>query len=191
MPSRGQILPLAVVGALAGLGTIVCGLLLLSVLPTAVGWSLPFLAAYVSGLFTCRAAPGNLAARRLLLFGTTAVVWLMASDVLVLVVDAYGVDSWFAVANAAVQVAGLLMATSIAAMLVVYPDGSVRTGIQRWAAPTLVVVALATPLVLLLSRQQVVPAWVLDWATDVGSLRFTAPAGPISVDALSWLNPFS
>ena len=191
MPSRGQILPLAVVGALAGLGTIVCGLLLLSVLPTAVGWSLPFLAAYVSGLFTCRAAPGNLAARRLLLFGTTAVVWLMASDVLVLVVDAYGVDSWFAVANAAVQVAGLLMATSIAAMLVVYPDGSVRTGIQRWAAPTLVVVALATPLVLLLSRQQVVPAWVLDWATDVGSLRFTAPAGPISVDALSWLGSVS
>ncbi len=124
MPSRGQILPLAVVGALAGLGTIVCGLLLLSVLPTAVGWSLPFLAAYVSGLFTCRAAPGNLAARRLLLFGTTAVVWLMASDVLVLVVDAYGVDSWFAVANACLTYSALTG-------LVEYRDIDLRSVIKR------------------------------------------------------------
>ncbi|MEO6604999.1 MAG: ATP-binding protein [Aeromicrobium sp.] len=187
MPKRGQIVPLAVVGALAGLGTIVCGLILLPVLPTAVGWSLPFLAAYAAGLYACRARPDNLASRRLLLFGTTAVGWLAACDVFLLAVDAYGVRPWFAMANGVVQVAGLLMASSLAAMLVVYPDGVVRGRIQRLVAPALVVVSLATPLALLLSRQQVVPAWVLEWSADVGSLEVKAPASPLAVDALSWL----
>ena len=187
VPSRGQTPPLAIVGALAGLGTIVCGLILLPVLPTAIGWSLPFLAAYGAGVFACRERPDNLASRRLLLFGTTAVVWLLAGDLLVLAVDAYGVESWFTAANGVVQVCGLLMASSLAAMLVVYPDGVVRNGVQRWVVPALVALSAVIPVVLLLSREQVVPAWVLDWATDVGSLELTAPASPINVGLLGWL----
>lgn len=187
MPSRGQILPLAVAGAVAGLGTVVCGVILLQVLPTAVGWSLPFLAAYGSGLFACHAQPDNLAARRLLMFGTTAVVWLLAGEALVLAVDAVGVESWFALTNAVVQAFGLLMVSSLTAMLVVYPDGGIRVGAQRWLIGVLVTVSLATPVVLLLSRPRVVPAWVLSWATEVGSLELKAPASPIRVDALSWL----
>ena len=142
MPRRGQLRPLAIAGFIAGIGCIVGGLLLVHVLSAAVVWSLPFLAAYVAGLVACRAQPDNLAARRLLLFGVAAVGWLAASEALLLAVDSLGVRPWFALANALTQTAGLLMATSIAAMLVVYPDGD-RGRLRRWIPFVLVGFSIA------------------------------------------------
>ena len=131
-------------GFIAGIGCIVGGLLLVGVLSAALVWSIPFVSAFVAGLVACRAQPDNLAARRLLLFGVAAVSWLAVSDALLLAVDSYGVRPWFALANAGAQVAGLLMATSIAAMLVVYPDGD-RGRLRRWIPIALVGFSFACP----------------------------------------------
>jgi signal transduction histidine kinase len=187
VPRRGRLRPLAIAGFIAGIGCIGGGLLLVHVLSAAVVWSLPFLAAYVAGLVACRAQPDNLAARRLLLFGVAAVGWLALSDALLLAVDSLGVRPWFALANALTQTAGLLMATSIAAMLVVYPDGD-RGRLRRWIPFVLVGFSIALPLVLLLTRDRVEPAWILQWWSE-GTSRLAPPASPLSIDALSALGP--
>ncbi len=189
MPTRGQVVPLAVVGAVAALGTVLGGFLLLPVLAPAVVWSLPFLAAYTAGLVACRAQPENLASRRLLLFGTTAVTWLAVSDLLLLVADATGVRPWFPLANAAVQVVGLLVASSLAILLVVFPDGAVGGRVRRSVPAFLVAFSVGLPVVLLLARERVEPAWILQWGAESGNLGLSAPESPIHVDLLAGLGP--
>ena len=187
MPSRGQLRLLVSTGALAGLGLLVGGLLLLPILPLALVWALPFLAAYAAGLVSCRVQPENLAARRLLLFGTTALVWLALSELFLLGVDASGVQPWFTLGNTAAQAAGLWMATSIMAMLAVYPDGGVSGAAPGRVVAVLVGLGAFLPVVLLLSTERVEPSWILQWATDSSDFSISPPPSPVYVEQLAWL----
>ena len=187
VPSRGQLRLLAATGAIAILALLLVGLRLSSILPLAPVWALPFVAAYAAGLVSCWAQPENLASRRLLLFGTTAVVWLAGSELFVMAVDTAGVQSWFALGNSAAQAAGLAMATSIAALLAVYPDGAVTGPGQRRVVVTLVGLSACLPVVLLLSLERVEPALILQWAADSSGFRVQPPTSPVYVEQLAWL----
>ncbi len=185
MPGRRLIPLLLVVGGLAGVAAIVAGLVEVQDQSGTLIWAVPFLSAYVGGVIAVRARPDNLAARRLLLFGVSTLVWLAASDALLIWRNDLG--GFYVAANALVQVLGLLFVAALVAMLAVYPDGVIERASERRAPIVLVVLAVAAPLVLLLASEDVVPAWIIEWYSELPGFRAPSAESPLFVGALSFL----
>ncbi len=159
--------------------------------PNGALWSIPFLAAYLAGMVAFRARPDSLAARRLLAFGAGAELWYAASLVLLFAADAAGREWWLGPANLVVQILGLAMGTLIVALLAVYPDGIYQRGYQRRLVRGFAALAVAVPVLLLLARPTLQPAWVFEWATETpGSPLAAFPdiASPLHIGALSVLD---
>ena len=72
------------------------------------------------------------------------------------------------------------MATTICAMLVSYPDGVRRLAAERWLVAVLSVVSVCLPLLLLLTRADLKPAWILEWAVESGAPDCTRGAQPLA-----------
>jgi signal transduction histidine kinase len=158
-------------------------------LPYAAMWTLPFVAAYVSGLWACRAEPDNDAAVRLLRFGVVSTLWVGLSEVLLLWVYGHGLAPALVPISVLMQVLGLLMATSMCAALVRYPDGRPRLLAEALLVRVLAALSVLVPALLLLSRREVVPPWILQWAEESGGLDLDMPSSPLFLSGLDWVGP--
>ena len=185
MSSRAPLLPLVVSGGIAAVFAVGSAILLIPVFPDSSLWTLPFLATYAAGCWACRVEPHNRAARTLLLFGVVALVWIGGSSAMLLWVRAPGEHPGYVLANTLLQMAGLLMATMICAMVVSYPDGVRRLAVERWLVAVLSVVSVCLPLLLLVACADVKPAWILEWAAEVGALTASEVPSPWYVDGLA------
>lgn len=159
--------------------------------PNGALWSVPFIAAYVAGVIAFRARPEDLVARRLLAFGAVATIWYAMIDALLFAFDAFGRQWWLGPANLADQMLGLAMGVGIVALLAVYPDGAYHRRYEPRLVGAFAALAAAVPLLLLLARPTLQPAWVFEWAAENPNspiARFPEIASPLHVSALSFLD---
>ena len=156
--------------------------------PASLVWFVPFFGAYAAGLVAFRIQPGLLAARRLLVFGTVATIWIGSTVGLVVAHDAHGNDWWLGPANVAVEVVGLAMEAAMIALLAVYPDGKHHRPYEHRTVRIAAVLTLAVPLVLLIAYESVQPSWGFSWGAEGGD-SFPAIASPLHVSALGFLGP--
>ena len=151
-------------------------------------WVAPFLGAYAAGIVAFRLLPGHTAARRLLVFGALAVTWIGSTVGVVVAHDAHGNEWWLGAANVAVQFVGLAMEASMIALLTVYPDGRYHRPYERRTVQVATALAVAVPLILLVSRESVQPSWGFAWgAGGESDAGFPSIASPFHVAALGFL----
>lgn len=155
-----------------------------------IAWSTPFLGGYLAGVIAFHIRPEDVAARRLLAFGAAATIFIGVAVALALAFDSYGREWWLGPANIAVQLLGLAEGAAMIALLAVYPDGEYGHRYERRLVRLVAGLAVAVPIVLLLARATLQPAWVFAWgAEDGGSPTggFPEIASPIHVRSLSFL----
>ncbi len=131
-------------------------------------WTLIVLAAYPVGVWTTAVQPANRAAAALLAVGCVGLTWAALSADLVSRVDANPAFPGFIALNAVVQAAGFLMVAAQVIALVRYPDGRRVYAVEDWLLRGMLLLAPLLPVVLLLTRPQVVPAWVVQYAGPMG-----------------------
>ena len=187
-PSRAVTRGAAVAGALGLLGTIAVFVIDFRDDPAAIIWFAPFVGAYAAGLVALRSQPGQVAARRLLVFGTLATVWIAATVGLVVAYEAHGNEWWLGPANVAVQVVGLAMEAAMIALLAVYPDGRHHRPYERRTVRIAAALPIAVPLALLISYETVQPSWGFAWGAE-GATPFPTIESPLHVAALGFLGP--
>lgn len=154
-------------------------------------WTLTFLTTYLVGVWACRAQPANRAALRLLVFGCVALTFLAVSVELIVEVQSGTSGARFVLANFAAQTIGSMFVCAQVATLVRYPDGVPRLAVERWLVGALLFVSLALPTLLLVTRPDVVPAWIVEFSGESDGLVVPAVASPWYVGALDWLGPVS
>ncbi|MGI9085239.1 MAG: histidine kinase [Aeromicrobium sp.] len=187
-PSRGLTLVAAALGAAAVLATAVVFVMEFRDNPSAFIWLAPFVGAYAAGVVAFRLKPGHLAARRLLVFGTLATIWIGSTVAVVVAFESQGQRWWLGPANVGVQLAGLAMEAAMIAMLAVYPDGSYHRTYERRTVKIVAIVALTVPLVLLVSRSSIQPSWGFAWGAEPDSpTAFPVIASPLHVAALDFV----
>ena len=155
-----------------------------------LAWSTPFLGAYAAGVIAFRLRPEYLAARRLLAFGAAATLFIAGAVALALAFDESGREWWLGPANVAVQWLGLAEGAAMIALLAVYPDGRYGHRLERPLVRTVAGLAVAVPILLLLARPTLQPAWVFAWGTETGdgpSAGFPQISSPIHIGALAFL----
>ncbi len=152
--------------------------------PAGMAWSLPFVGAYVAGLVAFRARPDDVAARRLLLFGLWATVWIGSSVLLADALPAHAESSWLGPANIALQVCGLAMQAAMMALLTIFPDGTYHRPYVRRIVVAWSVLAVALPLLLLVTHETLRPAWVFAWNDPGSPDGLPALMSPLYVPAL-------
>ena len=153
-------------------------------------WSAPFLAGYAAGVLAVRARPEHVAARRLLAFGAAATIFISAAVALALGFDSFGREWWLGPANVSLQVLGLVEGAAMVALLSVYPDGAYGRRWERRLVCAIAGLAVAVPVLLLLARPTLQPAWVFAWGAEEGgspSGGFPEIASPIHLGPLSFL----
>ena len=187
-PSRGWTVAAAALGAVSVAITAAVFLIGFQDNPGAILWVSPFLGAYAAGIVAFRLLPGHLAARRLLVFGALAMTWIGSTVGVVVAYDARGNQWWLGPANVAVQFAGLAMEAAMIALLTVYPDGKYHRLYELRTVQVATVLAVAVPLILLVSRESVQPSWGFAWGSgDEGDAGFPSIASPFHVAALGFL----
>ena len=154
--------------------------------PFGFTWSAPFMGAFVAGVVAFRLRPHQVAARRLLLFGTLGTIWIGGTVALALAYDAQGREWWLAPANIGVQHAGLAMEAAMVGLLAVYPNGRYTRPYERVVVRAAAGVALALPLLLLVVRPTVQPSWGFTWDSGTES-AFPSIASPLHVEAVAFL----
>ena len=130
-PSRGWASAAAALGAAAVATTTAVFIIGFRDNLAALIWVAPFFGAYVAGLVAFRVLPGHLAARRLLVFGALATIWIGSTVGVVVAYEAQGNQWWLGPANVAVQFVGLGMEAAMIALLAVYPDGRYHRPYER------------------------------------------------------------
>jgi hypothetical protein len=150
-------------------------------------WTLSFLATYVAGLWAIQAEPGNRAAVRLLVFGCVALTFLAASLELIIQVQAGLVGIGFVLGNAVVQMISFGFVVAQVAALVRYPNGVPRLAVERWSVGALLIIAASLPILLLITRPHVVPAWIVQFSGEADGLAVPVVASPLYVPALGGL----
>ena len=185
MPGPRLTLALAIAGALGCVSSIVGAVALAGDSAAAALFTLTFVAAYGAGLVAWRAVPDNLAARRLLAFGATALVWTGVSLPLALAWDANGDGGWYVLPNLVATTLDLLVGAWLLALLAVYPDGRYQRPYERVLVRAAFVLAAAVPPLLLLAGERVQPSLVATWLED--ALGLPDVASPVHVDALVWM----
>lgn len=187
-PSRAVTRGVAVAGALGLLGAIAVFVIDFRDHLAAIVWFAPFVGAYAAGLIAFRLQPDQLAARRLLVFGTLATIWIAATVGLVVAYEAQGNKWWLGPANVAVHVVGLAMEAAMIALLAIYPDGRHHRSYERRTVQIAAALSLAVPVVLLISYETVQPSWGFSWGAE-GATPFPTIASPLHVGALGFLGP--
>ena len=81
-----------------------------------------------------------------------------------------------------------MVATQVAA-LVLYPDGRRVYAVEGWLLRGMLLLTPLLPVVLLLTRPEVVPAWVVEYAAADGQLVPPSVESPWYVPAVGWLGP--
>ncbi len=150
-------------------------------------WTLSFLATYFVGLWAIRAEPANRAAVRLLVFGCVALTFLAASLELIIQVQAGLAGIGFVLGNTVVQMISFGFVVAQAAALVRYPDGVARLAVERWSVGALLIIAASLPIVLLITRPDVVPAWIVQFSGEADGLAVPVVTSPLYVPALGAL----
>ena len=150
-------------------------------------WTLSFLATYVAGLWAIQAEPGNRAAVRLLVFGCVALTFLAVSLELIIQVQAGLVGIGFVLGNAVVQMISFGFVVAQVAALVRYPNGVPRLAVERWSVGALLIIAASLPILLLITRPHVVPAWIVQFSGEADGLAVPVVASPLYVPALGGL----
>lgn len=189
-PSRRLTQVLLFAGAAGAVATVVLFAHMFSSDLSGLVWSTPFLGAYVAGVIAFRVRPEHVAARRLLVFGVAAVIFISAAVALALAFDSYGRAWWLGPANIAVQLLGLAEGAAMIALLAVYPDGAYGRRYEQRLVRAVAGLAVAIPLALLLARPTLQPAWVFVWGADAAEAAapgFPAIASPIHIGVLSVL----
>jgi hypothetical protein len=130
--------------------------------------------------------PEKVAARRLLVFGTLAGIWIGSTVAVVLAFEAHGQRWWLGPANVAVQFVGLFMEATLIALLTVYPDGRYQRAYESRVVKVALVLAMAVPVVLLVTRASIQPSWGFAWGETEAS-GFPSIASPIHLAVLSFL----
>ena len=128
--------------------------------------------------------PESVAARRLLVFGTVATVWIGASVAISVGFEEYGRHWWLGPADVVVQVLGLAMGAAMIALLAVYPDGRYDRTYELSLVKAAAGLAIAVPIALLVTRPALQPAWVFAW--DEGA-NWTPPFPGYQVPSTSRL----
>ncbi len=187
-PSRAVTRGAAVAGGVGLLGAVAVFVIDFWDDLAALVWFAPFVGAYAAGLVAVRSQPGRLAARRLLVFGALATIWIAATVGLVVAYEAHGHEWWLGPANVAVQVVGLAMEAAMIALLAVYPDGTHHRPYERRTVRIAAALAVAVPVALLISYASVQPSWGFSWGADDAS-SFPTIASPLHVAALGFLGP--
>lgn len=187
-PSRAVTRGVAVAGALGLVGAVAVFVLDFRDDLAAIVWFAPFVGAYLAGLFAWRLQPDQVAARRLLVFGTVAALWIAATVGLVVAYEAQGNEWWLGPANVAVQSAGLTMEAALIALLAIYPNGRHLRAYERRTVQVATALSLAVPLALLVSYETVQPSWGFSWGAE-DAIAFPAIASPLHVAALGFLGP--
>ena len=156
--------------------------------PSGFVWSAPFVGAYVAGVVAFRARPDNPAARRLLLSGTAATLWIGGSVAIAIGFEAYGRAPWLGPADVAVQVLGLALWAATISLLAVYPDGAYGHRNERRLVRALAALAVGVPVALLVCRPVLQPAWVFAWdESGASGPTFPSIPSPFHVEALAFL----
>jgi signal transduction histidine kinase len=150
-------------------------------------WTLTFLATYLAGLWAIRSEPGNRAAVRLLVFGCVALTFVAASLELVIQVQAGLVGIGFVSGNAVVQMISFGFVVAQVAALVRYPNGLPRLAVERWSVGALSIIAASLPILLLITRPYVVPAWIVQFSGESDGLGVPMVTSPLYVPALDGL----
>ena len=187
-PSRGLTRAVVVLGAVGVLATAVLFVVEFRDNPAGFIWFAPFVGAYVAGVVAFAVQPGQVAARRLLVFGALAAIWIGSTVAVVVAYEAEGQEWWLGPANVAVQVVGLAMEAAMIALLAVYPDGTYHRAYERRIVTTAVALTVAVPLVLLVAHESIQPSWGFAWGAepDTGS-AFPTISSPLHVAALGFL----
>ena len=187
-PSRGLARAVVGLGALGALAAAAVFIIEFWDDPAGFVWFAPFVGAHVAGLVAFARRPEQVAARRLLVFGTLAAIWIGSTVAVVVAFDAQGERWWLGPANVAVQYIGLGMEAALIALLAVYPDGKYHRAYESRVVTTAVVLAVTLPVVLLLARESIQPSWGFAWGGDpeAGS-GFPAMSSPLHVAPLSFL----
>ncbi len=186
-PSRGMTRAIVGLGALGALATAVVFVIEFRDDPTGFLWFAPFVGAYVAGLVAFARRPELVAARRLLVFGTLAAIWIGSMVAVVIAFDAQGEKWWLGPANVVVQYAGLAMEAALIALLAVYPDGTYHRAYESRVVTTAVVLAVALPVVLLVARESIQPSWGFAWGEPEAGSGFPTISSPLHVAPLSFL----
>jgi signal transduction histidine kinase len=150
-------------------------------------WSIPFLGAYVGGVVAFRMRPDEPAARRLLMFGAVATVFIGSVLGLALAVDELGEGWWLGPANVAVQVVGLAMEAAMIALLAVYPDGSYGRRYEQRVVRTATAIVVLVPIGLLVTRPSLHPCWIFSWDGGAGASAVTDIPSPFHLELLAFL----
>ena len=150
-------------------------------------WTLSFLATYLAGLWAIRAEPGNQVAVRLLVFGCVALTFFAVSLELIIQVQAGLVGMAYVLGNAVVQMISFGFVVAQVAALVRYPDGVPRLAVERWSVGALLIIAASLPILLLITRPDVVPAWIVQFSGESDGLAVPAVTSPLYVPALGGL----
>lgn len=150
-------------------------------------WSIPFVGAYVGGLFAFHRKPQLTAARRLVVFGSAAMIFLATTVGLAEAFEARGQEWWLAPANVGVQALGLSMEAAMIALLAVYPNGRYGRRYERRVVLVAAGLAVVVPVALLVARPLVYPSFSFSWETGAEPVGFPDIASPLHLPVLSSL----
>jgi signal transduction histidine kinase len=184
--ARATHLLLALWGVAAAVALLVALVLADALTTLGPSWALSYVVTLAAGIWAHRAQPANPAARRLLVFGCTALTWLAVSVALLAQVRAGAGGPGFVVANTVAQVLGLAMVGTQVATLVRYPDGVPMLAVERGLVGVLAALAVALPVLMLLTRPDVVPTWVLDWSSGSDGVVLPVVPSPWYAGAPGW-----
>ena len=190
-PSRLLIRALLIAGAVGALATVGLFAHMFTDDLAGLAWSTPFLGAYAAGVIAVRLRPGLLAARRLLAFGAASTLFIAAAVGVALAFDETGNGWWLGPANVGVQWLGLAEGAAMIALLAVYPDGEYGHPYERRLVRAITGLAVAVPVLLLLTRPTLQPAWVFAWGAEGGDASgpdaFPQIDSPIHIGALAFI----
>jgi signal transduction histidine kinase len=187
MPTEDWIAVLTAIGVV-GLGTALPAAVVVgAVQPEGGIWLVGMAALFGGGALCARRRPGELAARRYLFLGTTAIVWFAAGLGLAIAHRRLGDGSWLVLPNTLMLMLDLALPAAIVGVAATYPEGATQRPYARRLTRAALVLAALVPVVLLLSRPTLLPTLVFGWTAD-----YTGPApavaSPLHLGALDFLS---
>jgi len=150
-------------------------------------WTLTFLAPTSPGSGPSAPSPAMGAAVRLLVFGCVALTFLAASLESIIQVQSGLVGIGYVLGNAVVQMISFGFVVAQVAALVRYPNGVPRLAVERWSVGALLIIAATLPILLLITRPDVVPAWIVQFSGEFDGLAVPVVTSPLYVPALDGL----
>lgn len=150
-----------------------------------VAWWVPWTIAFACGVLAVRRMPESRGARRLLVFGTIAVVWDACCLLLAFAVANLRDGAWLTVPDTVMIALDFAMPAALVALLALYPDGHYDRPYERRLVRGVAWLVLVVPALLLVCAETLTPALILEWLVDyTGELDV---ASPLHVEALAFL----